>query len=75
MKKHLQGVVKSDKMTKSATVLVTRFSVHPKYLKRIKLTKSYTVRNEIGAKIGNNVIIEETKPISKTIHWQIIKVI
>lgn len=75
MKKHLQGVVKSDKMTKSATVVVTRFSVHPKYLKRIKITKSYTVRNEVGAKQGDNVIIEETKPISKTIHWQIIKVI
>jgi len=75
MKKHLQGVVKSDKMTKSATVVVTRFNVHPKYLKRIKVTKSYTVRNEIGAKVGNQVIIEETKPISKTIHWQIIKVI
>ena len=74
MKKHLQGVVKSDKMTKSATVIITSFKVHPKYLKRTKVTKSYTVHNEIGAKAGDNVIIEETKPISKTIHWQIIKV-
>lgn len=75
MKKQLQGVVKSDKMNKAATVEVTRFSVHPKYLKRIKITKSYAVRNEVSAKAGDSVIIEETKPLSKTIHWQIVKVI
>jgi small subunit ribosomal protein S17 len=74
MKKHLTGIVKSDKMIKSATVIITSFKVHPKYLKRTKVTKSYAVRNEIGAKAGDNVIIEETKPISKTIHWQIVKI-
>lgn len=74
MKKHLTGVVKSDKMIKSATVIVTSVNVHPKYLKRTKVTKSYTVHNEVGAKAGDHVIIEEAKPISKTIHWQIIKV-
>ncbi len=75
MKKHLTGVVKSDKMTKSATVVVTRFKVHPKYLKRTKVTKSYTVHNEIGAKQGDEVIIEETKPISKNKNWQITKIL
>lgn len=75
MTKHLSGQVKSDKMTKSAVVVVTSFKVHPKYGKRIKVTKSYTVKNEIGAKEGNQVIIEETRPISKTIHWQITKII
>lgn len=75
MKKQLQGTVKSAKMTKAVTVEVIRFSVHPKYLKRIKVTKSFAVRNEVGAKAGDNVIIEETKPQSKTIHWQITKII
>jgi len=75
MKKHLTGIVKSDKMTKSATVVVTRFKVHPKYLKRIKVTKSYTTHNEIGAKAGNSVMIEETKPISKNKSWKIIKIL
>jgi len=75
MNKHLTGVVKSDKMTKSATVIVTRFKVHPKYLKRIKVTKSYLVHNEIGAKAGDTVLIEETKPISKNKAWQITKVL
>ncbi|KKT39432.1 MAG: 30S ribosomal protein S17, small subunit ribosomal protein S17 [Candidatus Collierbacteria bacterium GW2011_GWC1_45_47] len=75
MKKHLQGVVKSDKMTKSATVIVTRFKVHPKYLKRSKVTKSYLAHNEIGAKAGDTVLMEETKPISKNKAWQITKVL
>jgi len=73
--KHLQGIVKSDKMTKSATVVVTRFKVHPKYLKRVKVTKSYLVHNEVGAKAGQSVIMEETKPISKKKSWKIIKVL
>jgi len=73
--KHLQGIVKSDKMTKSATVVVTRFKVHPKYLKRVKVTKSYLVHNEVGAKAGQTVIMEETKPISKKKSWKIIKVL
>ena len=75
MKKHLQGVVKSDKVTKSATVIVTRFKVHPKYLKRSKVTKSYLAHNEIGAKTGDTVLMEETKPISKNKAWQITKVL
>lgn len=75
MKKQLRGTVKSAKMTKAATVEVIRFKVHPKYLKRIKVTKSYSVRNEISAKEGDRVIIEETKPQSKTIHWQITKIV
>lgn len=75
MKKHLTGIVKSDKMAKSAVVEVERFLIHPKYGKRTKVHSSYTVHNEIGAKAGNTVIIEETKPISKTKSWQITKII
>lgn len=75
MKKHLLGSVKSDKMTGSATVIVTRFKVHPKYLKRAKVTKSYLVDNSIGAKMGDRVVIEETKPISKRKSWKITKIL
>lgn len=75
MKKHLTGVVKSDKMTKSAVVVVTRFKIHPIYKKRSKVTKSYMVDNEIGAKIANHVIIEETRPLSKRKSWKITKIL
>lgn len=75
MNKHLTGKVKSDKMQNSAVVVVENFKVHPKYGKRIRTTKSYTVHNALGAKEGNTVVIEETKPISKNKHWQITKIL
>ena len=73
--KHLIGTVKSDKNLKTAIVDVVRFKVHPKYLKRIKVNKSYAVQNDLGAKVGNRVRLEETRPISKTKHWKISKII
>jgi len=73
--KHLLGTVKSDKNLKTAIVDVVRFKVHPKYLKRIKVNKSYAVQNDLGAKVGNRVRLEETRPISKTKHWKISKII
>lgn len=73
--KHLTGTVKSDKNLKSAIVDVVRFKVHPMYLKRIKVNKSYSVQDDLGAKVGDRVRIEETRPISKTKHWKITKII
>lgn len=75
MKKHLTGTVKSAKMQKTAVVDVVHFKVHPKYLKRIKVNKSYITHNEVGAKEGDIVNLEEIRPMSKNKHWQITKVI
>ena len=73
--KHLLGIVKSDKNPKTAIVDLTNFKVHHKYLKRIKVNKSFAVQNDMDAKVGNRVRIEETRPISKTKHWKITKII
>ena len=75
MKKHIIGTVKSAKMVKTAVVDVVHFQVHPKYLKRIKVNKSYTAHNEVGAKEGDRVSLKETRPISKNKRWQITKVL
>jgi len=75
MKKQLIGTVKSAKMQKTAVVDVVHFKVHPKYLKRIKVNKSYTTHNEIDAKEGDRVQLKEIRPMSKNKHWQITKVI
>jgi small subunit ribosomal protein S17 len=75
MKKLLQGTVKSAKMTKTAIVDVVHFRVHPKYLKRIKVNKSYAAHNEVGAKAGDTVQMKEIRPMSKSKHWQITKVL
>lgn len=72
--KVLKGVVVSDKMDKTVVVKVSRFVEHPKYGKRIKKTKKYKVHDEENIKkIGDNVEIEETKPISKDKHFKVIK--
>lgn len=75
MKKTLTGVVKSDKMMKTAVVVVARTKTHPKYLKRTKVTKSFKVDNQIKAKIGDRVILEETRPMSRTKNFKITKII
>jgi len=72
--KVLKGVVVSDKMDKTVVVKVTRFVEHPKYGKRIKKTKKYKAHDEDNSKkMGDNVEIEETKPISKDKHFKVIK--
>ncbi len=74
MKKTLKGKVVSDKMQKTAVVEVARFFMHPKYKKYIKRSKKYKAHDENKEyKLGDNVIIEETRPISKDKHFKIIK--
>jgi len=75
MKKKLTGIVKKAAMDKSAVVVVSRVVVHPKYKKRTKKTKSYLVHNELKAKAGDRVQIEEIKPLSRHKHFSITKII
>jgi|GEM_PF-677473 len=72
--KILKGVVTSDKMDKTVTVLVSRFVEHKKYGKRIKKTKKYKAHDEGNVKkIGDVVEIEEVRPISKDKHFKVIR--
>jgi len=73
--KILEGKVISTKMTKTATILVERFKIHPLYKKRIKVKKKYHAHDEIGVKVGEEVKIQECRPISKTKKFKIIEVI
>lgn len=72
-KKKLTGVVISDKMQKTVVVEVERIKEHPKYKKRYKIHKKYKAHDENGGFcIGDKVVIEETKPISKDKKWVVI---
>jgi len=74
-RKVLKGVVVSDKMNKTRTVLVKRLVQHPKYKKFITMHKKYKVHDEENAtKTGDVVEIESTRPISKDKHFKIVKV-
>jgi len=68
----LQGVIVSDKMNKTRVVAVTRFKKHPRYLKYYKVTKKFKAHDEKNEyKLGDKVIIEETRPLSKEKRWRI----
>ncbi|MGB2762092.1 MAG: 30S ribosomal protein S17 [Minisyncoccales bacterium] len=73
MKKKLKGIVVSNKMLKTIVVEVERIKVHPKYKRRYKMHKKYKAHNEKGEfKVGDKVIIEESRPLSKEKHWKVI---
>ena len=72
MKKLIGKVIKA-KTAKTVTVLVERFWKHPIYQKRIKRSKKYLVNDQIGVKVNDRVIIQETRPISKKKCWKIVE--
>ncbi len=70
-----EGEVVSSKMNKTIIVLVTRLLRHPKFNKIIKRHIKYSVHDEKNeAKQGDRVQIVETRPISKTKRWRLVKV-
>ena len=73
-KKQLVGEVISNKMQKTVVVKTARVKIHPKYKKRYKIFKKYKAHNDkIDLKIGDKVLIEECRPLSKDKKWRVIK--
>jgi small subunit ribosomal protein S17 len=73
--RQLTGRVVSDKMDKTVTVVVERQVMHPTIGKVVKRTKKYHAHNEGNdAKMGDRVVIEECRPISKTKAWKVARV-
>jgi small subunit ribosomal protein S17 len=72
-KKRLEGVVVSTKMTDTVVVNVTRKIPHPKYGKIISSIKKFYARVENPVNVGDIVVIEETRPLSKLIRWRVIE--
>lgn len=72
-KRRLIGTVVSDKMEKTVVVRVERWKKHPKYLRRVRVHKRYKAHDEKREyKVGDRVIIEETRPISKEKRWKVV---
>jgi len=70
-----EGVVVSSKMNKTVVVLVTRLLQHAKFNKIIKRHIKYAAHDEKNeAKEGDRVQIVETRPLSKTKRWRLVKV-
>lgn len=78
MKKSNQiiGKVISDKNDKTITVVVETYRKSRLYGKRVKYTKKYTAHDEANiAKIGDKVLIEQTRPLSKMKRYKLIEVL
>ena len=69
-----KGVVASKMGAKSVVVTVSYRELHPVYGKVVTRTKKYHVHDEADtAKVGDNVTIMETRPMSATKRWRIVK--
>lgn len=75
-KQELVGKVVSNKNDKTITVLVETYKTHPLYKKRVKYSKKYKAHDEQQiAQMGDKVEIMETRPLSKTKNFRLVKVI
>jgi small subunit ribosomal protein S17 len=71
-----EGVVVSDKMTKTRVVVIERVYRHPRYERVVTRSKRLKAHDETNAsKVGDRVLIEETRPLSKDKRWRIRQVI
>ena len=76
MARKLEGQVVSVKTEKTAVVLVTRTKIHPIYRKRFIQSKRYLVHDpDNQAKVGQNVTIIESRPISARKRWKLDKIV
>ena len=73
-KRILSGKVVKKSGDKTVSVLVSRQTTHPIYKKIIRVSKKYLAHDADNTiAVGENVKIQETKPLSKNKSWEIIK--
>jgi small subunit ribosomal protein S17 len=68
-RRRLQGIVTSDKMMKTVVVEVSHTYRHPLYQKVVHSAKRFMAHDELGSRIGDEVLIVESKPISHKKRW------
>ena len=70
------GRVVSDKMDKTIVVSVERLARHPIYKRVIRLTTKFKAHDETNdARVGDTVLIEESRPLSATKRWRLVTVV
>jgi small subunit ribosomal protein S17 len=70
------GRVVSDKMDKTIVVSVERLARHPLYKRVIRLTTKFKAHDEANdAHVGDTVLIEESRPLSATKRWRLVRVV
>lgn len=76
MQRTLQGRVVSDKMNKSVTVMIERRERHPLYGKYVRRsTKLHAHDENNDCNIGDVVLIEQCRPLSKSKSWRLVEIL
>ena len=76
LRKVRTGVVSSNKMDKTITVLIERKVKHPLYGKFVKKSKGFHANDEKNeCNVGDVVRIMETRPLSKTKRWRLLDIV
>lgn len=76
VRKTREGVVVSDKMDKTVVVEVKRLVSHPLYHKIIRRRKKFKAHDpENTCQVGDKVVIEETRPLSRDKRWRVKEVL
>jgi small subunit ribosomal protein S17 len=71
-RKSREGVVVSDAMQKTRVVRIERVFRHPRYQRVVRISKKLKAHDEANeSHVGDRVIIEETRPLSKEKRWRI----
>jgi small subunit ribosomal protein S17 len=75
-RKSREGVVVSDAMQKTRVVKIERVYRHPRYERVIRMSKKLKAHDEANeSRVGDRVLIEESRPLSKEKRWRIRKVL
>jgi len=74
-RRRLIGIVKSDKMTKTVVVAISRTFRHPLYQKVVHSTKTVKAHDELECKSGDQIQIVESQPLSREKRWVVEKII
>jgi small subunit ribosomal protein S17 len=75
-RRRVVGKVISDRMQKTRVVVGEKLIKHPKYKKYYKHRTKYYVHDERNeSKVGDLVLIEETRPLSKLKRWRLVKIL
>ncbi|MBZ4658682.1 MAG: ribosomal protein [Desulfacinum sp.] len=70
------GTVVSDKMNKTVVVSVERLVKHPLYGKFVRRRNKFKAHDETNeCRVGDRVVIQESRPLSKTKHWVVVKIL
>ena len=75
-RKQMVGKVTSNRMMQTVVVEVTRLVRHPVYQKVVRRAKKFKAHDAgLSPKVGDEVRIEETRPISKGKHWRLVEIV